>query len=312
MARELLVFDTTGRTEYPEEALELLSDLPVRFEARRITAPDEVIAACRDADAILMTSARITREVLEALPGLRAVVRYGVGLDTIDLEAARELGVEVRNVTGFCTDEVADHTLALVLALSRRIVRQAIDSRAGHWRRAGEDPLLRLSGRRAGVIGLGEIGRAVAVRLQALGMAVVAHDPFVAEGTARELSVTLLPLDELLATAHVVCVNCPLTDATRGLIGAAELAAMGPDSIIVNTARGGIIDESALVAALEAGEIGGAGLDVLAQEPPPPDHPLLAMDNVIVTAHMAASSQEAMHELVVGAFRRLAEVLGEE
>ncbi len=309
-AAELLVIDTTGRAQYPPEALAHLEGLRVRIEPRRATEEDEVMEAGRGAAAILVTGAYVTRRVLEALrPELRAVVRYGVGLDRIDLDAARELGVKVRNVRSFCTNEVADHTLALVLALSRRIVRQAIDSRAGHWRRVGEGPLLRLSGRRAGIIGLGEIGRAVAHRLQALGMEVAAHDPFVAEDTARELGVALLPLDELLATAHVVCVNCPLTDATRGLIGAAELAAMGSDSIIVNTARGGIIDESALVAALQGGEIAGAGLDVLAQEPPPPDHPLLAMDNVIVTAHMAASSQEAMHELVIGVFRALGEVL---
>lgn len=307
---ELLVVDTTGRSEYPPEALAALGDLPVRFEARPARTPEEVIAACAEADAILMTAAQITREVLAALPKLRAVVRYGVGLDTIDLEAARERGVAVRNVTDFCTDEVADQTLALVLALARRLVGAALNTRAGQWRAAPGGPLYRLRGRRGGVIGFGAIGRAVARRLQALGMGVVAHDPYADPAAAQELGVAVVGLEELLTGAHVVCVNCPLTEETRGLIGARELALMAPEAFIVNTARGGIIDEPALVAALQSGKLAGAGLDVLATEPPPPDHPLLAMENVIVTPHMAASSQEAAHELVVGAFRRLAEALG--
>ncbi|MGD9495418.1 MAG: C-terminal binding protein [Armatimonadota bacterium] len=309
MARELLVVDTTGRTHYPDEALAQIADLPVRLQTVRATEPDEVIAACRDADAILMTAARITREVLMALPRLRAIVRYGVGLDTIDLAAACELGVTVRNVTDFCTDEVADHTLALVLALARGIVDYARHTRAGQWRGGRVRPLLRLRGRRAGIIGLGAIGRAVAARLQALGMEVVASDPAVDAEVARGLGVRLLGLDELLATSEVVCVNCPLTDQTRHLIGADELARMRPTAILVNTARGGIIDETALVQALAEGRIAGAGLDVLEREPPAEDNPLLRMDNVIVTPHVAAASREAGHEVVVGAFRRLAEVL---
>ncbi len=307
---ELLVVDTTGRTQYPPEALAQLGDLPVRFEARRARTEDEVIAACAEADAILMTAAQITRRVLEALPKLRAVVRYGVGLDTIDLAAAQELGVAVRNVTDFCTDEVADHTLALVLALERRIVDHAIAARAGQWCGGRRGPLRRLRGRVAGVIGFGAIGRAVAARLQALGMEVVAHDPYVDEGAAVAMGVALVPLEELLACADIVSVNCPLTDETRHLIDEAALARMKPEATIVNTARGAIIDEAALVRALQAGQIAGAGLDVLDPEPPDPHNPLPAMENVVVTPHMAASSQEAMHELVIGVFRQLAQVLG--
>ena len=307
---ELLVVDTTGRAEYPPEALAELGDLPVRFEARRARTEDEVIAACADADAILLTAAQITRRVLEALPKLRAVVRYGVGLDTIDLDAARELGVAVRNVTDFCTDEVADHTLALVLALERRIVDHAVGTRAGEWRGGRRGPLRRLRGRVAGVIGLGAIGRAVAARLQALGMRVVAHDPYADVAAAAAMGVALVPLAGLLASADVVSVNCPLTDETRHLIDEAALARMKPEATIVNTARGGIIDEAALVRALQAGQIAGAGLDVLDPEPPDPGNPLLTMESVVVTPHMAASSQEAMRELVIGVFRQLAEVLG--
>ena len=309
-ARELLVVDTTGRSNYAPEALAQLEGLQVRFEPRKAVEEDAVIEAGRDADALLVTAAYVTRRVMETLrPKLRAVVRYGVGLDRIDLDAARELGVDVRNCRDFCTDEVADQTLALVMALSRRVVRYALETRSGGWGRVGEGPLVRLSGKRAGVIGFGAIGQAVARRLQGVGMEVVTHDPFVDEATAREHGVTLASLEDLLAKAHVICVNCPLTDETRGLISTEQFALMAPGALIVNTARGGIIDEDALAAALREGRIAGAGLDVLEQEPPPADHPLLAMDNVIITPHMAASSVEAMAELVVGVFRELGDAL---
>lgn len=305
---ELLVVDTTGREEYPSEALGLVADLPVRLVGRQARSEAEIIDACTDAHAILVTSAPITRRVLEALPELRAVVRYGVGLDNIDLQAARELGVAVRNVTDFCTDEVADHTLALVLALARRICAHARATRDGRWRGVAGS-MHRLAGRRAGVLGFGAIGRAVARRLQALGMEVVSHDPFADEASAAEQGITLVPLQELLATSHVVTVNCPLTDETHHLIGEAELAAMKPTALLVNTARGEIIDEAAVARALEGGEIAGAGLDVLETEPPSGDNPLLASPDAIVTPHVGWASEEAAREVVVGAFRQLADAL---
>jgi D-3-phosphoglycerate dehydrogenase len=309
-AREMLVIDTTGRASYPPEALAEIEGLPVRIEPARAIEEDDVIEAARGATAILVTAAYVTRRVMKALqPELRAVVRYGVGLDRIDLEAARELGVDVRNVREFCTNEVADQTLALVMALSRRVVQHVLATREGRWGRVGEGPLVRLSGKRAGVIGFGAIGQAVARRLQGVGMEMVAQDPFVSDEAARELGVTMVTLEELLRTSHVVCVNCPLTEETRGLIGEAEFALMQPGALIVNTARGGIIEEEALAAALREGRIAGAGLDVLEQEPPPADHPLLAMEHVLITPHMAASTQEAMAELVVGVFRQLGDAL---
>jgi|LSQX01.1.fsa_nt_gb D-3-phosphoglycerate dehydrogenase len=308
--RLMLVIDTTGRSDYPPEALAHLEGLSVRIEPAKAVQEDDVIAAARGATAILVTAAYVTRRVQEALqPELRTVVRYGVGLDRIDLDAAREIGIEVRNTTDFCTNEVADQSLALIMALSRRICIHANAVREGNWGRRGEGPILRLSGRRAGVIGFGAIGRAVCRRLQAVGMEVVSHDPYADEAAARAVDVALVPMEELVATSHVISVNCPLNDETRGLIGAGEFAAMAPGTLIVNTGRGGIIDENALVEALRSGMVAGAGLDVLEQEPPPADHPLLAMENVIITPHMAASSQEAMEELVLGVFRNLGEAL---
>ncbi len=304
-----LVVDVTGREDYPEEALAHIEGLPVSIEARRCSTPEEIIQRCRDADALLITGLPVGRELLEALPKLRAIVRYGVGLDNIDLGAARELGVDVRNTRDYCSDEVADHVVALLLALERRICEFAADTRAGGWLAGRDRPMRRLRGLRAGIIGLGEIGSSVARRLQAFGLEVVAYDPYLEPERAAALGVELLPLNQLLETSHVVSINCPLTDETRGMIAHAELARMRDDAVVITTARGAIIDEAALIAALRAGEIAAAGLDVLSEEPPDPDNPLLAMPNVIVTPHVGWASKQAAHDVVVGAFALLADAL---
>ncbi|MGI5817720.1 MAG: C-terminal binding protein [Armatimonadota bacterium] len=307
--REMLVIDTTGRTEYPVEALAHLEGLPVRIEPAKAVEEDAVIAAAEGATAILVTGAWVTRRVMEALqPDLRAVVRYGVGLDRIDLDAARELGVEVRNVRDFCTNEVADHALALLLAVARDIVNPALDVREGHWRGGGRT-LHRLSGGVAGIVGLGEIGQAVARRVAALGMALLAHDPYADTRRAKALGARLVGMEELLGESDAVLLTCPLTDETRGIIDADALALMKPTAIIVNTSRGGLIDEPALAEALNEGRLAGAGLDVLEPEPPPKDHPLRELDSAVITPHTAWASEEARREVIVGGLRELAEAL---
>jgi len=305
-APQMLVIDTTGRKEYPPEALAHLEGLPVRLEPAKAVQEDEVIEAARGATGILVTGAYVTRRVMEALqPDLRVVQRYGVGLDRIDLDAARQLGIEVRNVTDFCTNEVADHALALLLAAARDIVPQAVNVPEGRWRGSGR-PIHRLAGGLAGVVGLGEIGQAVARRVAAFGMAVLAYDPYAGSRTAQAMGVRLVALDQLLGEADVVLLTCPLTDETRGMIDADALALMKPTAILVNTSRGGLIDEEALAEALREGDIAAAGLDVLEQEPPPEDHPLLSLDNAVITPHTAWASVEAAHEVIVGGLRELA------
>ena len=308
-AREMLVIDTTGRTEYPEEGLAHLEGLPVRIEPRKATDEDAVIEAGRGATALLVTGAHVTRRVMEALqPDLRAVARYGVGLDRIDLDAARELGVEVRNVPDFCTNEVADHALALMLAVARDIVPQAVRVADGQWK-GSERTLHRLAGGIAGVVGLGDIGQAVARRVAAFGMTVLAHDPYVDRQQAESLGARIVELDELIGEADAVLLTCPLTDETRGMIDADALGRMKSTAVLVNTSRGGLIDEEALAAALREGEIAAAGLDVLEQEPPPDDHPLLALENAVITPHTAWASEEARHEVYTGGLRELAVAL---
>ena len=309
MSRRFVVVDTTGRTTYPDEATAKLAALDVHIEPISPRDQAALVEGCQHADVILVTSARVTREVLAALPRLRGVVRYGVGLDNIDLDAARELGVTVANVRDFCTDEMADHAMALLLACARHLVDHVQTVRAGRWMRGTSRPVFRLRGRCAGIIGFGAIGQAVGSRLRSLGMSIVAYDPYTGREHVEACGAQPIELDDLLTRADVVTVHCALTDETRHLLGAPQFGAMKPTAILINTSRGGVIDERALVHALRAGELGAAGLDVLEQEPPPTDHPLLHMDNVIVTPHVGWYSEQALHDIVVGALDQVARIL---
>lgn len=303
-----LVIDTSGRRSYPEEALEKLSGLNVTLESRPAPEGENWMADCREAEVLLVTAARISREVLDALPRLRGIVRYGVGLDRIDLESARERGVDVRNVPGFCVDEMADHALSFLLALSRDLVPANHRVRAGRWT---EEPRkrLRLRGQTLGLVGLGDIGRAVAGRAAAFGLRVLAHDPF-AEPPPPGSEIHLCDrLEDLFRQSDWISLHCALTPQTRAMIREETLALMKPGVGIINTARGELIDEPALVAALERGHVAAAGLDVLRREPPPPDHPLLGLDNVLLTPHIGWYSETACRELEVRAFEQLAAIL---
>jgi D-3-phosphoglycerate dehydrogenase len=304
-----VVVDTSGRNDYPAAAQQKLGELPVRLEARKLTDPQELIAGCQEADAILVTAAWVTREVMESLPRLKAVVRYGVGMDRIDLQAAQQLGVVATNVRDFCTDEMADHCLTLLLACARNLIGAVQSTRQGKWSRDTSRPVMRLRGATAGIVGLGAIGQAVAARLSALGMRLLAFDPYADTEKAQALGVEMVELHTLLSQSDFISLNCALTDDTRHLLGAAQFAQMKPGAYLLNTSRGEVVDEDALVQALREGQIAGAGLDVLATEPPAADHPLLHMEQVIVTPHVAWYSQQAAEGVVTGAFARLAELL---
>ncbi|MFD2368713.1 C-terminal binding protein [Brevibacillus sp. GCM10020057] len=258
---------------------------------------EDVIAACRDADALINQYAPITRKVIEQLQNCKVITRYGVGVNTIDLQAATEKGICVANVPDYCMDEVADHALALLLAWKRKIVvaNQAVKN--GVWDFKVTQPITRLRGQTLGLVGFGKIPQALAQKVKPLGLHVVACDPFVPEAVAAELGVRLVSLHELCVVSDIVSVHAPLTEGTKGMIGAEQFAAMKQDAIIINTSRGPVIDERALIDALLAGQIAGAALDVAEQEPIAPDNPLLAMDNVILTPHAAWYSEEAAAEM---------------
>ncbi|MGI8336031.1 C-terminal binding protein [Actinomadura scrupuli] len=267
---------------------------------------DELIALAPRADAILTNWRPVTAKVLDAAVRCRTVARYGVGLDNIDVAHATALGIPVTNVPDFCTDEVADHTLLLLLALARRFVPLTEDLRRGGWdNQAGGMPV-RLRGKTLGLVGLGAIARAVAVRARALGMEVIAYRR--SEGGPDGVRVTT-SLPGLLAEADVVSLHVPLDSGTRGIIGETELAGMKDTAFLINTSRGALVDTAALVRALDAGRIAGAGMDVTDPEPLPADHPLRTHPAAIVTPHAAFYSDGAVAELAGKAARNVAQVL---
>jgi D-3-phosphoglycerate dehydrogenase len=235
---------------------------------------------------------------LAALPALRVVLTPSVGFDHLDLDAARRHGgVWVCHVPEYCVDEMADTALALALALMRGIVALDRHVRAGHWDAEAAGPLRRVRGTRLGVVGFGRIGAALAARAVLLGFDVWASDPGVPVAAMRAAGVRPAALGELLATCHVVSLHAPLLPATRGLIGADAIAAMPRGALLVNTARAGLCDTEALLAALASGHLGGAALDVLDVEPPTAEHPAPQLPNLIVTPHSAYASPEAEAEL---------------
>jgi D-3-phosphoglycerate dehydrogenase len=231
-------------------------------------------------------------------------------VDNIAVDAATREGIAVTYVPDYCVDEVSDHVMALLLTWNRQIGFHDKIARQGQWGGAPSPvPLVRLRGCKLGIIGLGRIGRAVAAKAQAFGLEVLAHDPYWPQGAPLPPGVQMLDLPRLLSESDYVTLHTPLNDETRGLIGAKELALMKPSSFIINCARGPIIDEPALYAALWDRKIAGAGLDVMEQAAPPGEHPIFQLDNVLVTPHIAFLSQQSVHELEVRTAQAVVDVL---
>lgn len=251
---------------------------------------DEVLELARDADVILTTYAPMTERVIDSLTRCKAIVRYGVGVDNVALAAATRRGIRVCAVPDYCIQEVSDHALALLLALARRVVVLDRSVHAGAWDYRPSRPIFRLEGQTLGLLGLGRIALALAAKARPLGLHVIAHDLYVT--TAPE-GVELVTLDDLLARADLLSIHVPRTESTVNLLNAERLAQMKPTAYIVNTSRGGIIDEEALARALEADRLAGAALDVMTREPPPADHPLLQSPKVVLTPHAAFFSEES-------------------
>lgn len=259
----------------------------------------ELADAIAGVDAVLVRSAtQITRESLARANGLKVIGRAGVGVDTIDVDAATERGIAVLTAPAGNTISAAELTLALTLALVRRVSAADRSMKAGQWDRksfSGSE----LYGKTVGLVGAGRIGGEVAKRARAFGMQVVAFDPFLIADRAQALGIERVDLDELLRRADVVSLHVPLTDATNGLLGDRELALMKPTAVIINAARGGVVREDALLRALMTHRIAGAALDVYEQEPLPADHPLRTLDNVVLTPHLGASTAEAQQNVAL-------------
>lgn len=249
----------------------------------------ELVEVLRDVDAIITGTDELTGEVIRSSGSLRAILKHGVGLDNVDLEAADERGIVVAATPGAMDDSVADHTIALLLALVRRVVPAHASVAAGEWRRFdGFD----LRGRTLGLVGFGRIARAVCVRARAFGMEVVAHDPF----AEPAFGVELVPLSGLLRRAEVVSLHAALPSGSVPLLGRQELRLMKPGAILVNTARGSLVDEDALVQALREGRLSGAALDVFTREPPF-GSPLTELENVVLTPHLGGQTVDALRRM---------------
>jgi D-3-phosphoglycerate dehydrogenase len=291
------------------EGVALLEGAPdLRVEVRPGLKGDDLLRAVAGVHALVVRSAtQVTAAVIEAAGTLEVVGRAGVGVDNVDVTAATKRGVLVMNTPGGSATTTAEHALALLFALSRQIPQATASMKAGRWEKSrfmGRE----ICGKTLGIVGVGNIGRVVADRARGLKMRVVAHDPFLSEDAAARLGVELVPLDELLARSDFITIHAPLTPQTRGLLGAAAFAKMKEGAMVVNCARGGIVDEAALAEALRAGKVAGAALDVFEKEPPGAS-PLFDLESFICTPHLGASTDEAQVAVSVAIARQVIDYL---
>jgi D-3-phosphoglycerate dehydrogenase / 2-oxoglutarate reductase len=274
--------------------------------AGQAVTEDQVAELCCDADAVLNVRAPVTRRAIAAMERCRIIVRYGIGVDSIDIPAATERGIMIANVPDYCLDEVSDHALALLLMLSRQVVPSMALAREGTWSVSKMPPLHRLRGKICGLFGCGRIGSLLAGKVSALGMHVIVHDPYLREQRAREMGAELVSLDALFARSDFISLHAPLRDETRHIFGTTAFAKMKPTASIINTARGGLIDENALLAALDSGRLYGAGLDVMESEAvvTPVRTALVNHPKIIATPHTAWLSQQARATLQLRAIEQ--------
>lgn len=265
--------------------------------AAQCATPQEVMEESRNVDAIISQYAPITTEVIASLTQCKALARYGIGVDTIDVAAATKHGIAVINVPSYCEDEVSDHALGLLMAWARRIPHYTDEVRNGAWNWKTGRPIHRLQGQVLGLLGFGKIARVLARKAIALGMEVIAHDPYVSDAFFEEEGIPSVGWGEVLSRSDYLSIHVPLTSETRHLIKADSLSQMKPTACLINTSRGAVVDEAALVRAIQDGGLAGACLDVVEDEVPAADNPLLRLPQVLLTPHVAWYSEESQIEL---------------
>jgi D-3-phosphoglycerate dehydrogenase/(S)-sulfolactate dehydrogenase len=279
----------------------------LRFPAKSLLlSEDDVLEAAQGFAATIAGSEPYTDRVLAGLPALRIISRNGVGYDRIDVPATTRRGIAVTITPEGNHAAVAEHAIALLLAVTRSIVTNAVDTRHGNWRRRGV--FVPLRGKTLGIIGLGRIGRSVARRAAAFDLRLLACETFPDREFAAKYGIEIVDLDTLLAQSDFVSLHAPMTPETHELINARTLKRMKRGSILINTARGGLVNEADLLAALESGHLAGAGLDVLVVEPPPADHPLLRLDNVVISPHLSALDSQAVEDMATAAARNILDI----
>jgi D-3-phosphoglycerate dehydrogenase / 2-oxoglutarate reductase len=289
-------------------AREVLSAIGADLQLAPHATPEEILKVAAPADALLVTYAKITAEMIGQMKKCRIISRFGIGVDNVDLDAATAAGIVVTKVPDYCIDEVSDHAMALLLALARKIPASNAQVHAGRWEMKAVVPIHRLRGRILGLVGFGRIPQLVAPKAKAFGLHVIVHDPFVQAGVIARERVDQVDFDELLAQADFVSIHTPLLPETRNLFSTEAFSRMKPGAYLINTARGPIVDEHALAKALDAGQLGGAALDVMPNEPPA-GSPLLGRENVIITPHTSFYSEESLLELQRKAAQEVADVL---
>jgi D-3-phosphoglycerate dehydrogenase len=297
MAKQFVVAITDSPFENADREQAILGRIGASVQKFNCSNESQVIEAARDAHAILCDASPITRNAIAASSRLVGVVEYGIGYDNIDVNAATEKGVVVCNVPDFMTAEVADHAVALILALFRKLHRIGPSTRAGEWNWRKFRPINSLDGKTVGIVGFGNIGRQVAERMRSFRTQVIAYDPYVSHQMMEKLGAKPTNLDNLLKISDIISIHVPLTKETKQLIGKKEFASMKDSIILVNTSRGSVMDQEALITSLRNGKIAAAGLDVLTKEPPSSDDPLLRLENVIVTPHIGWYSEQSSSRL---------------
>lgn len=301
------VTDTTFPSLDP--VAEVLSEVDAELRLAKEPTPEGILAVARDADGLLVTYAKVPAQVIEQLTRCKVIARFGIGVDSVDIEAATRAGIMVTNVPEYCEDEVSDHAMALLLTLVRKVASANKLVHGGTWSMPAVVPIHRMRGSLLGLIGFGKIPRLVAQKAQAFGLGVQTYDPYVTAEAAEKLGVKLVTLAELLRTSDYVSIHAPLTPETNRMFNAEAFRQMKRGALLVNTARGPLVDVEALVDALDAKLIAGAGLDVLPEEPPPGNSRLIGRDDVILTPHTGFYSEESMVELQIKAAQQVVLVL---
>ena len=276
-----------------EEEKAVFSKFGADLDLAQILDEEEIVARCHDADGLIIQYAPLTRRVLGRLSRCKVVSRYGVGVDTIDLRTATELGIIVANVPDYCVDEVSDQTLALFLSWVRKAILLDRSIRSGTWDFRVAIPIHRLNGMTYGIVGCGRIVQGVARKVSGFGLRVIGYDPYLTEAQG----IQLVPFERLLAESDFISIHCSLTESSHHLFGRDQFQRMERGPLVMNLSRGPVVDEAALIEALERGWISGAGLDVLEREPPDAKNPLMGREDVILTPHIGFYSEESKSEL---------------
>ncbi|HEX5230195.1 MAG TPA: C-terminal binding protein [Bryobacteraceae bacterium] len=286
----------------------ILAKIDGEVRLAKAPTPEAILDVARDADAVLTTYAKVTADMIAHMPRCRVISRFGVGVDNVDIPAATQAGMVVTRVPDYCVDEVSDHAMALLLALVRKVPSSNARTHAGKWEMKAVVPIHRLRGTVLGLVAFGQIPQLMAPKAQAFGIRVVTHDPYAAKDTAQRAGVEQISFDELLKVSDYISIHTPLLPATRHLFNADVFGRMKPSAYLINTARGPIIDEAALAAALDRRQLAGAALDVMEQEPPT-SSPLVGRDDVILTPHTGYYSEESLADLQTKAAEEVVRVL---